>query len=213
MIVLDKRKRLYYTKGQITNGLDTFGKEYMFTDNTEYIGQYHTYTTNEIFSEASFVQGKSRKLIPYRNPNEVIEGDVEVGVNPQNSFDYDAIKSIDIPKSKLLNASADAVTDKDIQRGYTTRNFVYKVNDGNLIELNEDDYNKVGTEEGMAAELWKKFIIRWKVSGPDYDIVDSQGNIKESGIIDTNKRTVYVTSEEYPPLKQYITDFRNIISQ
>ena len=46
-----KRKRVYYTKAQITDGLLTRGNEWMFIDGTEYIGQYHSYTTGEIFSE------------------------------------------------------------------------------------------------------------------------------------------------------------------
>ena len=50
------RSRIYYTKAQIQNGLITSGKEWMFIDYTEYIGQYHTYTTNEIFSESTFVK-------------------------------------------------------------------------------------------------------------------------------------------------------------
>jgi len=56
-----KRKRHYYTKAQIESGLMTDGKEWMFIDGTEYIGQYHKYTTKETFSEINFVKGKSRK--------------------------------------------------------------------------------------------------------------------------------------------------------
>ena len=46
----DKRRRIYYTKAQVREGLVTEGGEWMFTDNVEYIGQYHTYTTGEVFS-------------------------------------------------------------------------------------------------------------------------------------------------------------------
>ena len=53
-----KRKRIYDTKAQINNGLITEGGEWMFIDGTDYIGQYHTYTKNEVFSEINFIYGK-----------------------------------------------------------------------------------------------------------------------------------------------------------
>ena len=60
-----KRKRIYYTKAQITTGLITEGKEWMFNDNTEYIGQYHIYSTNEVFTEANF---KTVDIIKSKTP-------------------------------------------------------------------------------------------------------------------------------------------------
>ena len=50
-----RRNRIYYTKAQINNGLLTEGEEWMFIDGTEYIGQYHTYTTGEVFSLIEFL--------------------------------------------------------------------------------------------------------------------------------------------------------------
>ena len=74
--------------------------------------------------------------------------------------------------------------------------------------IHPSGYGKVGTDDGFDAILWRKFKIRWKISGSDYDIIDRVGNIKEAGIIDTNMRTVAVTSETYPSLMEYITDYR-----
>ena len=48
-----KRRRVYYTKNQIDSGLVTLGKEWMFIDGTEYIGQYHKYITDEVFSNVT----------------------------------------------------------------------------------------------------------------------------------------------------------------
>ena len=91
----DKRKRIYYTKAQITEGLVTNGGEWMFTDNTEYIGQYHTYTTGEVFSEASYVKDKSRILIPYINIDLINEQN-EIGIDTTKNFEYDNIKNFDV---------------------------------------------------------------------------------------------------------------------
>jgi hypothetical protein len=207
----DKRKRIYYTKGQITNGLDTKGGEWMFTDKTEYIGQYHKYTTNEVFSEASFVKDVSRVLIPYIDFEDLNSQFSEIGINIITSSEYDAVKTITVTPSKFSNPDTQKPTNADIKAGYMLRYFAYKVNDGNITELNKDDYDKLGSKDGLDIYLWKPFSIRWKISGPDYDIIDSMGNIKEVGIIDTNKRTIDITSETYPTLNRYITDYQAII--
>ena len=194
----DKRQRIYYTKGQITNGLDTKGGEWMFTDNTEYIGQYHKYTTNEVFSEVSFVKDVSRILIPYVDIEDLNNQFSEIGINIVTSSEYDVVKNITVTPSKFSNPDTQKPTSADIKAGYMLRYFAYKVNDGNITELNKDDFGNVGTEDGLAKYIWKPFSIRWKVSGADYDIID------------TNKRTIDITSETYPTLKRYITDYQAI---
>ena len=205
MITFDRRKRIYYTQAQTTNGLDTLGSEWMTLDNIEYIGQYHRYITEEVFTGAVLVQNKSRILIPYVDFKNKLSEISSINFDLEVSFDYDSVKIVDIPKSKLLNPSVTVVTNKDIVIGYTIRYFAYKVNDGNLIELNKESISKVGTTNGMSNVIWKTFKLKWKVNGPDFDILDNMGNIKESGIVDTNKRTVYSLSEDYPPLTHLIS--------
>lgn len=200
-----KRKRIYYTKAQIITGLVTEGKEWMFRDGTEYIGQYHRYTTNEVFSEANFVKDKSRILIPYVET--VTDESDEVGINIKRNFEYDGIKTIKIKKSKTPNFAVIDKTDKDVNRGWMERYFASKVNDENILELDKEQYGKVGQDGGLDKNLWEKFKIRWKVSGPLYDLVDTKtGIIKETGIIDTNQRTINQLSEKYPHLEKVLLD-------
>ena len=203
----DKRKRIYYTKSQIKTGLVTSGKEWMFTDNTEYIGQYHTYTTGEIFSEASFVDGKSRILIPYVDTTSISDS-MDIGINNKINSEYDSVKTLKVKESKILNPTIQKASEDDIKNGYMFRYFAYKVNDEQIIELNKDAYGKVGTPDGMDGILWKKFKIKWKITGSEYDIINKRGDIEESGIVDTNMRTVALFSEDYPSLMDYIIDFR-----
>ena len=205
--MVDRRKRIYYTKSQITEGLVTKGKEWMLKDNVEYIGQYHTYATGEVFSEASFVERKSRILIPYLDVT-AIQDSLGIGINPSANSEYDAVKKIKITKSKILNPTNQPISDDDFIKGYMVRYFAYKVNDGQLVELSKDKFGKIGTEDGMDIVLWKKLKVKWKLTGPDYDVIDKAGNIKEAGIIDTNTRTIAVLSEEYPEFLDYITDYR-----
>jgi hypothetical protein len=206
-----KRKRLFYTKPQITNGLVTKGEEWMFSDGTEYIGQYHKYTTGEVFTESNFVQDKSRKLIPYvrlqTENGELVEliggSKFDFGKN----FIYDDIKTVKIKKSKSPSLAMIKVSDKDIKRGWMVRYFASKVNDEQILELNKTDYDKVGTDKGLPQFIWEKFNLRWKISGRMNDLVDPKtGIITESGIIDTNQRTIDLVSEEYPDLVDILVD-------
>lgn len=204
----DTRRRIYYTKAQTNTGLVTKGKEWMFVDGTEYIGQYHSYTTGEVFTEPNYVSNKSKKLIPYADYTAILESSGNFKFNRATNSEYDLVKNIDISKSKHLNPGSEKPTNDDVVKGFMKRYFVYKVNDGQLVELSKDGYDKVGTDDGFDKILWRKFTIKWKVSGTDYDIIDKVGNIKEAGIIDTNKRTIAVVSETYPTLIEYITDYR-----
>ena len=206
----DDRLRIYYTKAQIQNGLKTGGGEWMYTDGTEYIGQYHKYSTGEVFSLATFVQGKSRILIPYIDINKKVSDSTDSNIDFEKNFEYDAIKTLEVQKSKKPNNVRANLSNLKIKDGNISRLFAYKVNDGQLIELSPLDFGNMGSPTGLDVNLWKKLTIEWKVQGPDFDVLDSQNNIIQHGIIDANKRTVERLSDEYPTLKNYLTDFREL---
>lgn len=203
----DRRQRIYYTKAQIETGLKTGGGEWMFTDGTEYIGQYHKYSTGEVFTDSNYVDGKSRKLIPYVDVSKVFD-ETDSIIDFAKNFEYDAIKNVDVKKSVKSNEPVSDIYNRKVKNSRIKRLFAYKVNDGQILELDEIGYGNFGTKDGLDAILWRKFSIDWKVQGPDYDILDSQGNVKEGGIIDENRRTIEKYSEEYPTLSKRITDFR-----
>jgi hypothetical protein len=205
--VADSRQRIYYTKAQITNGLKTGGGEWMYTDGTEYIGQYHKYATGEVFSLATFVQDKSRILIPFVDLKKLIE-DNELDIDFAKNFEYDTMKPGYVPKSSIPNTHLLNINYNDIDSSFIYRYFAYKKNDGRLLELSSNDYNNIGSPTGLDEILWEAFKIKWKLKGPFNDILDSEGNIKEHGIIDANKRTVVLYSEKYPSIADYLTDFR-----
>lgn len=202
----DRRQRGYYTKGQTINGLQTSGGEWMYEDGTEYIGQYHRYTTGEVFTESSFVNGISRTLIPYVDITQINQQN-EIGIDVSKNFEYDNIKTFDVIPSGKPNPAFVQPTDKDRVNGYFLRYFAIRANGDEIIEITSQDSSGQGSENGLDINLYNTFSIRWKISGPVNDILDSMGNIKEAGIFDTNIRTINVKSETYPPLKKYITDF------
>ena len=197
----DKRQRAYYTKAQITTGLLTEGGQYMLVDNTEYKGQYHTYTTGEVFTEPSYVNGLSKKLIPF-----VDIQSTNLEIDNAKNFEYDSIKKITVNKSMSPNPAFVPPTNKDILRGYMIRNFAVKVNDGDVFEITREDISNIGSENGLDINLYRTFNLRWKITGPTDDILDSKGNIVEAGIAPTNQRTINIKSEQYPNLKTYLTN-------
>mgnify|MGYP000008695973 CR=1 FL=1 len=58
--------------------------------------------------------------------------------------------------------------------------------------------------------MWEKITIKWKFKGNLHDIIDDNGNITESGVFDTNKRTVALISEDYPNIKYKLFDFTEL---
>lgn len=200
-----KRRRVYYTKNQIDSGLVTLGKEWMFIDGTEYIGQYHKYITDEVFSKSTFVKGKSRKLIPYVDLTSIGTQNSE-GMDFAKNFIYDEIKSVDVKKTQTPNKSVEPIKEKDLKNGFFIRYVAYKYDD-TCIELNKDKFGEIGTDKGLSDVLYKKLKIRWKITGNLYDIKDDMGNIIESGVFDTNKRTIALLSEDYPALKSKFIDY------
>ena len=194
----DKRRRIYYTKAQVREGLVTEGGEWMFTDNTEYIGQYHTYTTGEVFSETTFVDGKSRILIPYVDVQNINQQN-EIGIDTAKNFEYDNIKTLNVKKSIIPNPNQIQPTDKDIKRGWMERYFAKKVNDDIILELTKEDFDNVGTENGLDSILWEKFKLRWRITGP----IDE--------ILQTNQQTIQIKSQDYPLLVSIITDFTEFV--
>ena len=73
--------------------------------------------------------------------------------------------------------------------------------------MNKDKFGEIGTDKGLSDVLYKKLKIRWKITGNLYDIKDDMGNIIESGVFDTNKRTIALLSEDYPALKSKFIDY------
>ncbi len=200
-----KRDRVYYTKAQITDGLITEGGEWMFIDGMEYIGQYHSYTTGEVFSEVNFVDGKSRKLIPYVDVKSIGLKTSE-GMDLAKNFLYDGIKSLDIKKQTMPNRDIEAITDKDIKNGFMIRYFGYRYDD-TCIELNKEKFNQIGSDEGLSGVIYKKLKIKWKITGPIHDVFDENGKKIESGVFDSNKRNVALISEKHPSIKLKLLDY------
>ena len=75
------------------------------------------------------------------------------------------------------------------------RYFAKKVNDDIILELTKEDFDNVGTENGLDKILWEKFKLRWKIFGDATDVIE------------TNQRTIQIKSEDYPSITSLIVDY------
>lgn len=83
-------------------------------------------------------------------------------------------------------------TVEDIKRGFVLRYFIQQRNDinGRIKEIDKQQYDdllKIG--KGMNPSFYKGVVLRWKLSGPERDILKGE-IISIPGVSDTNRRTL-----------------------
>jgi hypothetical protein len=183
---MDKRKKLYYPQGQIQKGLYTQGKEWMLVDGTEYIGDYHRYTTGEVFTRSEWLVNISKKLIPYVN---LTESDIK------NSFEYDNLVSSKPSKFEFAIFGKQTPTEIDYKNGFYTRYFVKRYFQEIISELNKDNF------ETVSDEFYIKTQLKWKLTGPLRDTPT------EKGVYDTNERLVLLAEKDMEGIRNYVTNY------
>jgi|11_taG_2_1085331.scaffolds.fasta_scaffold08579_3 hypothetical protein len=142
-----KRLKVYYPKGQIQNGLYTQGKEWMSPDGTEYVGDYHTYSTGEVFTKGVYLKGVSEKLIKY----------VDLSlIDNSEKFKYDSLNKLDVSFNFAVYGISTPI-ESDYVNGYFIRYFVKRHFNDIITEVNKDVYSTISTE------FYKKTEVRWKL--------------------------------------------------
>ena len=185
------RKRIYYPEGAIQKGLYTNGGEWMFEDGTEYTGQYHKYlNTREVFTESYFIKDVSKKLIRYYN----LDVDFQ-----KNTFEYNTLKEIvkdytpelTIPDPYFLQPSQE-----DYDNGFVERYFYKRKGSTTINEISKKGFGNLNSP------YYQKLKLKWKITGPLNDTTE------ETGIIDTNRRTILLYQNEFTGLERYLTDLQ-----
>ena len=184
-----RRKRIYYPEGSIQKGLYTNGGEWMFEDGTEYTGQYHRYlNTKEVFTESYFIKDVSKKLIEFYDLNVEFQ---------KNTFEYNVLKEIvpdykpelTIPDPYFLQPSQE-----DYDNGFVKRYFYKRKGSLTINEINEKGFGD------LDSPYYQKLELKWKIAGPLNDTPE------ETGIIDTNQRTILLYANQFEGLERYLTD-------
>ena len=169
-----KQKPVYTPDSKMRHGIYTTGEEYMYAETLEeYIGLYHIYPNSAIYSEARWVPGTSKPLVPYvgqHTPIDMIDeqGNATGTTTLNNSMYYRMTETrfnnyysppyhYPTPGVELYAAGA------------MNRFFAQRINDPNdITEITPDEFerknsdNKPGIDEG----LYKFLKLRWTIDGP-----------------------------------------------
>ena len=143
------RRKLYYPQGQIQKGLYTNGGEWMFVDGTEYVGDYHKYTTGEVYTISSYIDGVSKELIPYQNVQ---------NYSIKQNFEYTKLTS-ELDKFHLANFGKELPTQDDYNKGFMLRYIVQRKSSNLITEVTNDESSNIQEEH------YNKVTLPWKLVG------------------------------------------------
>lgn len=145
------RKKIYYSKSEITENLYTSGQQWMTEDSREYIGMYHRYSTGEVYSEEKWKPNQSKKLVKFIPQ-------IDSNITYKNLKPNLKTKFINpIPYFIKVNA-------QDIQNKFVTRYFLQKNNQPDVLEINDKQY-KLWLENKINRSLYTAVIVKWQISG------------------------------------------------
>ncbi len=183
------RIKSYYSTNEIVNNLYTTGQELMTTDNVEYVGLYHKYTTGEIYSQPTWNKNKSVKLIKYKE-------------QPESVIEYNKISDIEI-NYKSFNTYNVVITKENINNGYIDRFIIKRSNDNIFYEVNSATYNAY-TSEDIDPVLYSAVKLKWYITG---NITDTQqGNITIPGVQSNNYKSLQTAETTVPGISLYFRD-------
>lgn len=183
------RQKLYYTIDEITTNLYTSGSEWMYEDGVEYVGLYHRYITNEIYTEETWNAKVSKKLIPYKNIN-------------SDAVIYSSLKQLNInfkePYAVVVTPTAD-----DMKRGSFSRYFIKKNNDSRIIEIDKSQYDLY--PEKIDPVIYDAIYIDWVISG---ELTDTYiNNVFNRGVITKNRLTTIAAEQRLPGMINILTNY------
>ena len=183
------RIKSYYSANEIVTNLYTSDQELMTTDNVEYVGLYHKYTTGEAYSQPTWDKNKSVKLIKYKD-------------QPESVIEYNKISDIEIDY-KSFNTYNVAITKENINKGYIDRFIIKRANDNLFYEVNSDTYD-IYTNEDIDPILYLAVKFKWYITGNINDV--RQGNILIPGVPSNNYKELQTAEKTVPNITSYLTD-------
>tara|TARA_R110000744_G_scaffold202769_7_gene321662 strand:+ start:71 stop:616 length:546 start_codon:yes stop_codon:yes gene_type:complete len=89
---------------------------------------------------------------------------------------------------------------KEYANSTITRYFVKNLHTGNIHEVSDPTYKNYKKETITLKTLYSAIKLVWKISGPQNDVVTSDGTILKTGIIETNQKTMALHKYLFPEL-------------
>lgn len=106
---------------------------------------------------------------------------------------------------KTPNTIVPIPTNNDYADAYIIRYFVQRVSDVNgfVYELTASEYEKY-----IENPYWSAFSMRWRISGPLNAIYDSNGNLTDKGVIESNKASLSIASLKIKNISLYLPNLK-----
>jgi len=185
------RKKAFYSDQEIIKNLYTTGKEWMLNDYTEYIGQYHRYTTGEVYTQPVWNQLLSEQLVAYQELTQDIKT-------------YKSLKSISTSYENNIKSYKPIISQDAKKSGSIIRYFIKRYDSENVIEISADTYNQY-TRNQIDNNIYQTISIKWIVSDT-YSKIDYNAE-PSIQIQQFNKKTIYDLSQPWVVLRNYLTNY------
>jgi len=191
------RRKVTYPLNQTITGLFTPGKEYrLVSTGEEYIGSYHKFVDGLVMTGP----------VPKSISEELRSYDVTISAEVMK---YNELKNIvtESPFEYPITKRPIPVVN-DYHTGYMIRYVLYQRNlPSRIYEIDKDQYDRwLKDGSGIDQRLYDVLEFRWKLTGP---IRDSYVNgVLQSGVVDTNKRTLITLSSTIPDIQDFFFDLK-----
>lgn len=183
------RIKSFYSSNEITIDLYTTGSEWMTSDNNEYIGLYHKYTTGEVYTQPKWDKNKSVKLIKYIELN-------------QDSKTYKIITNVKLNYSSFKTHNVN-INKEDIDIGYINRYIFKKINENKFYEVDNETHDMY-SQNKIDPNIYVAKKIQWYITG---EISDTQnGLITIQGARSKNIDTIKQAELTMPNLSLYLSN-------
>ncbi len=117
----------------------------------------------------------------------------------------DLISNKEVFSLKTPNTIVPIPTDNDYADNYLIRYFVQRVSDinGFVYEVAESEYQNY-----FENPYWITTTMRWRIAGPLYPVYDSNGNLVDKGVIESNKASLSITSLKIKNISLYLPNIK-----
>ena len=163
----------------------------MTEERQEYIGQYHSYATGEVYTRATWDALLSKKLIPYE-----AETTVETI--------YKRLKPNIKTKYQSPTNYIPIVTTEDISKGMFTRYFLQNQVSYTFIEVDKPQFEQ-WQKKTIDPILWKGVSMQWKITGNVDDTMIN--NAIDLGIVSFNKNSILQANKVTPGIDMLLTNY------
>lgn len=108
-------------------------------------------------------------------------------------------------KEKEINAHIPTPTDEDYKVGSIDRYFVQKSNDKGapIYEVTSYDYAKI-----IRNSFYSGVVCKWRITGPLQPIYDDYSNVRDKGVLESNRISISLHKSIIPNLKLYLSNLR-----